>query len=61
MIVPIEIARPNIKWLPFAIHFDTPEGTFQCTVHAICHEHAELVLRDLKDNGRIVGEILDAL
>jgi hypothetical protein len=58
MIEPVEATRPDIKWMPYAIHFDTPEGTFQCSIHAISFEHAELMLQELKDTARVVGEIL---
>lgn len=45
-------------WYPYAIEFDSPDGSFALRLYALSREHAELLLLDLKQTGRIVGEIV---
>lgn len=45
------------RWDLYAIEFDSPDGTYTVTLYAISHEHAQLQLQSLKENGRVMGQI----
>lgn len=45
-------------WHPYPVEFESPEGRFALTLHAISWEHAHLQLASLKENGRVVGDAI---
>lgn len=49
------------KWSPFAVEFDSPEGSFEFVIWAISHEHAELQLQAVRETGRVSGQIVRSI
>lgn len=45
-------------WKPFVCVFDSADGVFMFTIHALSHEHAELLLIELKATARLYGEFV---
>ncbi len=46
------------KWVPYEVVFDTPEGQFGVHMYAISDAHADAMLQDLKETGRIAGQTI---
>ncbi|MFY2845598.1 hypothetical protein ACOTJF_28320 [Achromobacter ruhlandii] len=46
-------------WHPYAVDFDSPDGTYSCHIYAISDDHAQLQLDALKETGRISGQTLE--
>lgn len=44
-------------WSPYLVSFESPDGEFSFTIHAISHEHAQLQLQAIKDSARVLGRI----
>lgn len=55
------MSEPTIEqrysWKPFLCSYDTPEGKFSLTVHAISWEHAELQVQSIRESLTLDGEI----
>lgn len=47
----------GLKWHPYSVDFESPDGKFSCYVYAISDDHAELQLQALKETGRIAGQV----
>jgi hypothetical protein len=48
------------RWQLFDIEFDTADGKFSTYIYALSHEHAEMILTELKASARIGGQIVGA-
>jgi len=58
--LPYEYIDPRgVKWHPYEVIFDTPEGEFGMHLYAINDEHAAAMLQDLKETGRISGQTIN--
>lgn len=45
-------------WHLFSVTFDTPDGQYSTYISALSPQHAEMMLTDLKANGRVTGQIV---
>jgi hypothetical protein len=45
-------------WRPFAVDYETSDGTFRFEIMAISHLHAEEMLADIKNSAKVTGEIV---
>lgn len=43
-------------WHPYAVKFESPDGTYECHIYAISDGHARLQLEALKETGHISGQ-----
>jgi hypothetical protein len=48
------------KWLLFDLEFDTADGKFSTYIYALSHEHAEMILAELKATARVAGQVVGA-
>lgn len=48
-------------WKTYTFSYDSPDGIFSFTLMAISHEHAELLLENLKESARLDGEVSDMI
>jgi hypothetical protein len=60
------ILKPTVQvdertWSLFSIAFDTPDGKFETHLYALSFDHAEMMLAELKETGRISGQIVDVI
>lgn len=46
------------QWHEYAVDYDTPEGQFRTSIFAVSHEHAQLMLADLKATATVAGQIV---
>jgi len=46
------------KWFPYEVSFDTPEGEFNIHIYATSDAHADAMLQDLKESGRVTGQTI---
>jgi hypothetical protein len=44
-------------WHLFDIEFQTADGKFGTYIYALSHEHAELMLSELKETARVSGQV----
>jgi len=49
----------SYDWKPFEVQFRSADGVFSFRVYAISHEHAELIVQDIKDTANVFGEIIE--
>jgi hypothetical protein len=54
---PFALDDAGRRWFPFAIRYEADGKTFAASVWALSHQHAELVLDDLKSTGQVAGRI----
>lgn len=55
---PKPVMRKGVRWRPFCVAFDTPDGLFEVDLYAVDWEHAEARLAALKANGRVASELV---
>lgn len=51
--LPLSAIVNGAEWKLFAIDFPTPDGKFSAYIQAISFEHANAMLFDLKEHGKI--------
>lgn len=44
-------------WYLFSAEFSSDDGVYRFPFYAISHEHAEIVLRDIKETAKVVGQV----
>lgn len=58
--LPLSVRVLNQQWSLHLIEYDGPDGTFIAHIYALSHDHAMLLLDDLKRTGRVLGRVGDA-
>ena len=54
----VEIDHNGIKWYPYEVEYDSPEGPFCIHIYATSDAHADAMLQDLKESGRVTGQTI---
>lgn len=57
---PFTVTVDGRVWNLYSITYDTPDGKFETHIYALSFEHANMMLMELKENGRITGQALGA-
>lgn len=58
--LPLSVCVLNQQWSLHLIEYDGPDGTFIVHIYALSHDHAMLLLDDLKRTGRVLGRVGDS-
>lgn len=52
------VIQDGKKWYEFSLEYESDDHKYSTQIWAISFEHAQLVLQDIKDNGKISGVIV---
>jgi hypothetical protein len=56
---PLTVTVNDRAWHLFGCEYDTPDGKFAFDIYALSHEHAAMMLDELKSTARLLGKIED--
>ena len=48
-------------WNLYDVQYDTPDGKYSTYIYALSFEHAHMMLADLKESGRLGGQVVDVV
>lgn len=58
---PLSVVVDGRTWNLFDAAFTTPDGTYSFNFYAISHEHASMILDDIKATAVLTGQVVDCI
>jgi hypothetical protein len=55
--LPIRTTVDGRVWRLYLISYETVDGVFATHIYALSHEHAEILLDELKQTAKVLGEL----
>ncbi|MGK4474130.1 hypothetical protein [Aeromonas molluscorum] len=58
--IPIQLSTivDGREWKLFTIRYTTPEADFEFYIHALSWDHANIILQDIRESGRVSGQVV---
>lgn len=58
--IPLTVIVDGREWRLFTLRYTTPDGDFEVYLHALSWDHANIILQDIRESGRISGKVVGA-